>query len=183
MLRLQDCCHSYIAARRLKVLFLQEALEIKLNSIKELELQEKQRKFEHEFDKERNKLFLSRIAAEFALRNLQVYVLPLLYGLLGAIIYTLRKLAFEIKNLTYTRHSESKYSFRITMGLLAGVAIGWFLKPDDMKLAGNLSPMALSFLVGYNVEILFHIMDKFIDIISKLATAKDEPEAIKNSST
>jgi hypothetical protein len=151
--------------------------EAKLKALSELRLKEEQRKFEYEFDKERNKLFLTRISAEFITRNLQVYLLPLLYGLLGAIIYTLRKLASEIKTLTYTRHSETKYKLRIIMGLLGGMAIGWFLKPDDLGLAGNLSPMAISFLVGYNVEILFSIMDKFIEVISKFTPATTATKA------
>jgi hypothetical protein len=148
--------------------------EAKQKAFDELRLKERQRRFEYEFDKERNKFFLTRISAEFIIRSLQVYLLPLLYGLLGAIIYTLRKLAGEIKNLTYTQHSETKYSLRITMGLLGGLAIGWFLKPDELGLTESLSPMAISFLVGYNVEILFSIMDKFIDLISKFTPAKKE---------
>ncbi|VEN72791.1 conserved membrane hypothetical protein [Candidatus Desulfarcum epimagneticum] len=139
----------------------------KRNALERLRFEGKKRTFEQEFDKERNKLFLTRISAEFVIRSLQIYGLPLLYGLLGAIIYTLRSLAVEIKNLTYTRHSETKYRLRITMGLLAGMAIGWFLKPDDLSVAGSLSPMTLAFLAGYNVEALFAVMDKFIEMISK----------------
>jgi hypothetical protein len=146
-----------------------------------LKFKEQQLKFEHEFDKERNELFLTRISAEVVVRNLQVYGLPLLYGLLGAIIFTLRNLASEIKNLTYTRNSETRYSLRITMGLLGGVAIGWFFKPDDLGLTESLSPMTLSFLIGYNVEILFSIMDKFLELISKFSPSeKTEAKATKN---
>ena len=152
----------------------QDIIEASRDMIKKLQFEMKKRTFEHEFDKERNKLFLTRISAEFVIRSLQIYVLPLLYGLLGAIIYTLRNLALEIKNLTYTHHSETKYRLRITMGLLGGMAIGWFLKPDDLGVAGSLSPMALSFLIGYNVEVLFAIMDKFIEMISKFTPAAQE---------
>jgi hypothetical protein len=149
-----------------------EVREAKLKAVNEMEHEAQKRKFEHEFDKERNKLFLTKISAEFVIRSLQIYALPLLYGLLGSIIYTLRTLASEIKNLTYTKHSETKYKLRITMGLLGGMAIGWFLKPDDLSLAGSLSPMALAFLVGYNVEILFSVMDKFVNVISKFNPEK-----------
>jgi len=149
-------------------------------TLKKLTFESKKRKFEHEFDKERNKLFLTRISAEFIIRGLQIYGLPLLYGLLGAIIYTLRNLASEIKNLTYTHHSETKYRLRIIMGLLGGMAIGWFLKPEELGVSGSMSPMALAFLAGYNVEVLFAVMDKFIETISKFTLAvrnrKDDPE-------
>ena len=147
----------------------------KSDMLSELNSKKIKRKFDHEFDKERNKLFLTKISAEFVIRSLQTYALPLLYGLLGAIIYTLRNLAVEIKNLTYTGSLETKYSLRITMGLLGGIAIGWFLKPKDFELAGSLSPMALSFLIGYNVEVLFTLMDKLIETILKLI-----PAAVQN---
>ncbi|OQY58833.1 MAG: hypothetical protein B6245_09840 [Desulfobacteraceae bacterium 4572_88] len=42
----------------------------------------------------------------------------------------------------------------------------------------SLSPMALAFLMGYNVEVLFSIMDKFIEVISKWM-----PDAQKSSAT
>jgi len=98
----------------------------KTNRLNELKLEERQRKFEHEFNKERNKLFLTRISAEFVIRSLQTYGLPLLYGLLGALIFTLRSLAKEIKALTYTHHADIRYRLRISMGMLGGMAVGWF---------------------------------------------------------
>ena len=140
----------------------------KREKIKELKAAERKENFSYEFDKERNKLFLTRISAEFIIRSLQIYVLPLIYGLLGALIFTLRSLSKEIKNLTYTSHSETKYRLRISMGLLGGMAIGWFFKPEDVAEASSLSPMAISFLVGYNVELLFNLMDKLIATISDL---------------
>ena len=102
-------------------------------------------------------------AADFVLGAFQNYLLPLLYGLLGALIFVLRELSREIKQLTYGFDSEIRFRLRLTLGALGGLIIGWLLRIEDSTQLASLSPMALAFLVGYNVEILFALMDKLID--------------------
>jgi len=115
---------------------------------------------------------------KFILANLQLFMLPLLYGLLGALVYVLRTLTIEIKTLTYTVESNISYRLRIQLGALAGLAIGWFTGPNaSFSLdalssevlstfggvsAQTLSPMALAFLAGYSVDVLFALMDRII---------------------
>ncbi|NJO16101.1 MAG: hypothetical protein HC877_10210 [Thioploca sp.] len=115
---------------------------------------------------------------KFILTSLQLFVLPLLYGLLGAFVYVLRTLTVEIKTLTYTKESNISYRLRIQLGALAGLAIGWFTGPNASfsldavssealsTLGGvsaqTLSPMALAFLAGYSVDVLFALMDRII---------------------
>jgi hypothetical protein len=114
---------------------------------------------------------------KFILANLQLFVLPLFYGLLGAFVYVLRTLTIEIKTLTYTKESNITYRLRIQLGALAGLAIGWFTGPNSsfslntlsseaFSLGGlstqTLSPMALAFVAGYSVDLLFALMDKII---------------------
>ncbi|MBB1487708.1 hypothetical protein [Oceanospirillum sediminis] len=111
--------------------------------------------------------FSNTLAAAFAIEILQSFVLPLLYGLLGAFIFVLRTLLLEIRSLTYTSDSDIRYRLRLTLGSLGGMIVGWFLKPDDMDTLTALSPMALAFLMGYNVDILFSIMDRFIESIKQ----------------
>ncbi|CCO46334.1 conserved hypothetical protein [Vibrio nigripulchritudo SOn1] len=105
------------------------------------------------------------IAAQSVLQMLQNYVLPLLYGLLGAFIFVLRSLLQQVRNLTYTASREVGYRLRLTLGCLAGMITGWLLKPEmgDM----TLSPMALAFLAGYSIEVMFTLLDRLIDGIRK----------------
>ncbi len=110
--------------------------------------------------------FKNILAADFFLEALQSYILPLLYGLLGAVIYVLRCLLKEIKALTFTTETEIRFRLRITLGALGGMLVGWFFKPQGAEALASLSPMAMAFLMGYNVELLFAIMDKTIDNIS-----------------
>ncbi len=119
-----------------------------------------------EFDKARNKFFLYQLSAEFTLRALQSYLLPLLYGLLGAMTYVLRTLSTEIKTVTYSAHSETRFRLRLSLGSLAGMVIGWFFTPDASTGLASLGPMTVAFLTGYNVDILFSLMDKLVNSIT-----------------
>ncbi len=123
-------------------------------------------------NKSRNRLFLNKIAAGYVTETIQMYFLPLLYGLLGACMFVLRSLSREIKELTYTAESDINYRLRITTGALAGLSIGWFLTPDSDKALSGLSTFALSFLCGYSVEVLFSLMDKIISNIVKKKPAE-----------
>ena len=107
-----------------------------------------------------------RLSAEFLLDILQVYLLPVLYGLLGASVYVLRKIMRSIADATY--FPDRSYLLRLALGTLSGLIIGWFifLLPGQ-SVVSTLSPMALSFVVGYNIEIIFALMDKLIDNFTK----------------
>ena len=111
-------------------------------------------------DSARNKMFMNELSAQFVLSTLQVYLLPLAYGLLGAATFVLRSLSREIRELTFLAENEVKYRLRLSLGSLCGLAVGWFLKSDTPGIAGSLSPLALAFVMGYNVELLFSLMDR-----------------------
>lgn len=107
--------------------------------------------------------------ANMVLQIIQLYILPLLYGLLGAFAYVLRSISIEIRNLTYEAESNISYRLRVQLGLLSGLAVGWFIDASNPDIALNssvsftsLSPMALAFLAGYSVEVLFALMDRLI---------------------
>jgi hypothetical protein len=119
-----------------------------------------------EGDDEYKKLILARTNANYALHGIQVYLLPILYGLLGAITYVLRILGSQIKNLSYTSESNIGYRLRMVLGALAGLSIAWFVQPTghalESKAFATLSPFAIAFLAGYGVELLFSAMDRLI---------------------
>jgi hypothetical protein len=91
------------------------------------------------------------------------YLLPMLYGLLGACAFVLRKLSDEIDKLTYANDTRVRYSLRLNIGLLSGLAVGWFIKPTtaDATLV-TLSPVALAFIAGYASELFFVFLDKIV---------------------
>ena len=127
--------------------------------IRDLNLQKK-------LDVARNRLFLNQLSAQFALNALQSYLLPLFYGLLGALVYVLRTLSNEIKNVTYSSHSEIRFRLRLSLGSLGGMVIGWFFTPESGSSLASLGPMTIAFLTGYNIDILFSLMDKIANSIT-----------------
>jgi hypothetical protein len=91
------------------------------------------------------------------------YLLPMLYGLLGACAFVLRKLSDEIDKLTYAHDARVRYSLRLNIGMLTGLAVGWFIKPGagDAALV-SLSPLALAFIAGYGSDLFFTALDKIV---------------------
>ncbi len=121
-----------------------------------------------------NAIFLNELSAEFVLRILEAYVLPLLYGLLGAFLFVLRSLAKDVRRMVYCRQSDSDYRLRLTLGALAGLAIGWLLTPEQRGEISVLSTFALPLLAGYNVELLFSLMDRLISTLTQQESPSEE---------
>ncbi len=110
----------------------------------------------------------SMLGAKFALEALQRYILPLLYGLLGACLYVLRSLAQDIRTRSFTRDLVVVYHLRMVMGALAGSIMVWLFMDVIKEEASleSLTPPALAFVVGYGVEILFAFLDRIIEAFS-----------------
>jgi hypothetical protein len=120
-----------------------------------------------EFEKKENEYLFTEIELKtrYVLHVLQRYILPLLYGFLAATAYVLRSLINEIQNETYTGKSGVRYGVRTFLGALAGLVIG--IIPKGTTELSTLPPMAIAFLAGYNVEVLFALMDRFIVSVLK----------------
>ena len=111
-------------------------------------------------------------SAGFVLQALSTYVIPLLYGLLGAFAYVLREIAKEVRAVTFSHESRIRYRLRLSLGLLAGITVGFLVSPDAGQGAfqeaqpiltlARLGPMALAFLAGYSVELVFAVMDRIV---------------------
>jgi len=102
------------------------------------------------------------------------YLLPMLYGLLGACAFVLRKLSDEIDKLTYANDARVRYSLRLNIGLLAGLAVGWFIKPGagDATLI-SLSPLALAFIAGYGSDLFFVALDRIVQAFAPAPTSSN----------
>ncbi len=105
---------------------------------------------------------------KLVLSILQRYILPLLYGLLGASVYILRTLSSQIRTRTYSEACNIDFRIRLYLGTLGGMVSAWFINPEVAGgLVKTLSPFAIAFLAGYSVELLFAVMDKIIAAFSK----------------
>ena len=89
------------------------------------------------------------------------FVLPLLYGLLGAIVYVMRStLSMPTGIINPIEHSLELF-LRSGLGSVAGLSIGWFNKPEGM---GELA--ATPFVGGFSIDILFSILGRFVELFS-----------------
>lgn len=120
-----------------------------------------------------NLLATSRLKLEI----LSTYLLPLLYGLLGACAFVLRSVTAEVKAEIFSRTSDVSYRLRLMLGLVAGLSIGWFLHPTDKDagLLASLSPLALAFIGGYSVELLFAVLDRIVNAFSSKGDGEPPP--------
>lgn len=130
-----------------------------------------------------------QLAGQFVLVILQSYMLPLLYGILGAGTSILRSLSNEIEKVTFSEAAGIQHLLRISLGALAGIMVGWFsfLIPDESTtFVGSISPLAIAFIVGYNIELFFSVMDRGLNwVIDKVRqpapTPEEEPEQTTDS--
>lgn len=101
---------------------------------------------------------------------LGLYILPLLYGLLGGCALVLRILAEETKSLTFSKSSNIYFLLRIVLSAVAGLAVGLFWGDIEKHQAGmieSLSPLFMAFIAGYSVEFFFRLIDRFIVSIAE----------------
>jgi hypothetical protein len=102
---------------------------------------------------------------------LAAYLLPALYGLLGACAFVLRQLSADLSRdfstLRFAHDSRVRYSLRLNIGVLAGLAVGWFIDPtQEGSVVANLSPLALAFVAGYGSDLLFAVLDRIVNAFS-----------------
>jgi hypothetical protein len=82
-------------------------------------------------------------------------LVPLLMGTIGAGTYVLRLISEQIRDTTFSSTSPIRHIVRISLGALAGLAIGL----GGLITSAGLSAAALSFLAGYAVEPVFSTLD------------------------
>lgn len=110
--------------------------------------------------------------AQADMASLNGWILPFLYGLLGAVVFVLR-------NLLDPRTPVMGFFpsiMRVALGGLAGIIIGWFWVPSAFKV-GDIAtitsiPFGLAFLAGFSIDILFSILDRLSRTVSEPAAQK-----------
>lgn len=140
------------------------------------------------------------ISSVNVLEVLSNFILPLLYGWIGAIAFSLRSVERSIKDFVLRRSSQISLSLRLILGPLAGLAAGWLVIGAGVdqevfsgaaqtngqpvgaaatKLIGSLPTIAslpLAFAAGYSVELIFAALDRLISAFGgspNRDTAKD----------
>jgi hypothetical protein len=103
---------------------------------------------------------------------LNVIMLPMLMGLLGAYAFVLRTVSREIRERSFAENSALHHVARLSLGALAGIAAGWFLRPEQVGLLNSVPAWGLAFVAGYGIELLFAFLDRIVvAFTSKQASA------------
>jgi hypothetical protein len=101
---------------------------------------------------------------------MQKWFLPLLYGALGAMVFVVRTLSVQARDRLFREEARVTLVLRVFLGMISGLAIGWFWtsgSPSSSTIGGpmsvsTLSPFALAFVAGYGVELFFALLDKIV---------------------
>ncbi len=116
---------------------------------------------------------LAVVREQYAVALLAVfanYVLPMMFGLLGAGVRMLRVVQYKLRDSLLGPRDLVLTFIGLLIGAIAGVAVGLFLAPTDVSLggsAGNLTLTAagLGFLVGYGSDHFLQMLDSLLDRI------------------
>lgn len=126
----------------------------------------------------------------YATRNkvhlLVSWLLPGLYGLLGACVFVMRALLRNTGRDSGSGTGDARIVdmlsllLRVSLGGLAGIIIGWFSVPTSST-AGSSAitvssiPFGMAFLAGYGIESLFSMLDR----LNKTLGQQDDGSATK----
>jgi hypothetical protein len=100
------------------------------------------------------------------------FILPMMFGLLGALIGGFRAIALAVSDNELAPRDLVRMHLGIPIGLVAGVAVALFLSPSTIPVQGSgtvsgeltLTASGLGFLAGYAAERFF----RFIDTVSNV---------------
>lgn len=124
----------------------------------------------------------AQLAGRFVLDILEKYLLPLFYGILGAAVFVLRSLTRQVRHMTYSEATGIQHLSHLALGALSGILVGWFsnlLSSDSF--VSSVSPMAIAFLVGYNIELVFAKIDEYLVTQIRGLREKTSPVTEKSS--
>ena len=95
-----------------------------------------------------------------SMATLNGWVLPFLYGLLGASVFVMRTL-LDPRAPTL---GFAPALLRVSLGGIAGIIIGWFSVSTGATSHGvptiSVVPFGLAFCAGFSIEILFSVLDR-----------------------
>ena len=114
-------------------------------------------------------------SANGATQVLGLYILPLMYGWLGALLWVVQKLRDDDSEDAVKR---LKPSSRVVTGMVAGPMIGMFLSPEFLNsLAFQATPFLIAFIGGYSTDVFFALIDRFLRFFRDALDKSAKPDS------
>lgn len=112
---------------------------------------------------------LSRVNQVLSMYTL--WILPAIYGALGATIYFMR----SILDPLLPDPPTGKIMLRVALGALAGIILGWFWTPDSVGSneigSVGFSLFGMSFLLGFSIDVFFVMLERLVTVGKNLFNA------------
>jgi hypothetical protein len=120
----------------------------------------------------RDLIFRTKEVADAVLGCITLYVLPTLYGCLGAAAYALRELRRKVDLSLVTMTDRGRLQQDMILGLLCGAIMGLFFGYIGKGTAATgLGLSAVALLAGYNVSGAFALLDELSNRVFRPAKA------------
>jgi hypothetical protein len=100
---------------------------------------------------------------EHALGIVGNWLLPAIYGALGALVYYMRQFVNPLR----PDPTASRVMMRVALGALAGILLAWFWTTTTVEEGltvpdVGLGTLAFAFLLGFSIEVFFGLLDRFV---------------------
>jgi hypothetical protein len=93
-----------------------------------------------------------------------LWLLPALYGALGAIIYYMRYFLNRLR----PDPRLSRVVMRVALGAFAGIAVAWFWTPSFSQAVSapnvSLGTLTFAFMLGFSIELFFGLLDRLVHL-------------------
>lgn len=94
------------------------------------------------------------------------YILPTLAAVLGVCVFIIKAGSRKMETLSFRLHTSGIYWHQFVLGVISGIAASWFQIGSPGNVTSTITPVALAFLVGYSVDVLYNILDSLVSALS-----------------
>ncbi len=112
-------------------------------------------------------LDFSIVALREAMNLLRGWILPFLYGVLGAGVYHMRRYLDPL----IPNPSLLRSTYRMILGGFAGIIVVWIWTPTPLKPSepafATLSAFSIAFLMGFSTDVFFQALDRLVINLSQ----------------
>jgi len=104
------------------------------------------------------------------------FVLPFLYGLLGAMACIVRDVSLKVNRVEFVPTSRVLYALRLPLGALAGATAGLLFDPQTLASLEGVTSLGIAFGLGYGVEVFFGAIDGLIRRLMRALPPDNPPD-------